>query len=81
MINKSLLYSVFLHHNVSKVSYIKKDSCYIFLIEEMNSAIPLQRWEHLESILKDITKKEFCILPYKYAEKYLLINERDVIKL
>lgn len=77
--NTSLLYNIFKTHGIEKVSFIETDDNYLFLLEEMNTNLPLQRWEHLENILIDIIKKDIYLLPIEQANKYLDTSKKVVI--
>lgn len=80
MTDLNLLYSVFDKHSVDSVSYIKDGDTFIFLIKEMSNSISLERWEHLEQILKDILKVDISILSYEYAKNYIDTSKAKVIK-
>ena len=67
MINPEIFASVFKHHQINKVMLIEHNDCFNFLISDMSSSITLDRWEHLENILRDLTKKEINIIPYSQA--------------
>ena len=79
IMNTALLHSIFKAHGIEKVSFIKTDDNYIFLLEEMNTSIPLQRWEHLENILMDVIKENISLLPIEQAKKYFDTNKKVVI--
>lgn len=83
MINKNILSSIFDNYDIQKVVLIQKDETYNFIISNMSSSLTLERWEYLENILKDITKKSINIIPFPQAEKYFdsnLLNKGLVIK-
>lgn len=80
MINKEILTSVFEKHGIEKVVFIPLESKNIFLIKEMSSHLSLDRWEHLENILKDISCKPCDILDYEYASNYINVTEGVVIE-
>ena len=46
----------------------------------MDSSLSLERWIHLENVLKDVTKSDISILSYDYAKKYIDISKAMVIK-
>ena len=80
MINKTLLKQVFDKYEIGKVTLVESANYNIFLIDDMPSSIPLDRWEYLEHILEDIVQKQITILPLNYAKKHIKINEGVVIK-
>lgn len=80
MINTTILSSIFQSHNIDCVSYLKNEDDYIFLIQKMDSSLSLERWIHLENVLKDVTKSDISILSYDYAKKYIDISKAMVIK-
>lgn len=80
MINTNLLVSIFEAHKVDSVYYLKDNEDFIFLIKKMDSSIPLERWEHLENVLKDVTKTNVSILSYDYAKMYIDTSKAMVIK-
>ena len=70
MINKNILSQVFDNYGINKVMLLEYNNSYNFLISEMNKELSLDRWEYLENILKDITKKNINLIPYSQAKKY-----------
>ena len=80
MINKTLLKQVFDKYEIGKVTLVESANHNIFLIDDMPSSIPLDRWEYLEHILEDIVQKQITILPLNYAKKQIKISEGVVIK-
>lgn len=80
MIDTKILLSVFEKHGINSVLLIPSENRNIFLIKEMPSSICLNRWEHLENILKDICKKDCDILSHEYASNYINIEKGVVIE-
>ena len=80
MIKTEIFASVFKSHGIEKVLLVQAKNRNIFLIQEMSSSIPLNRWEHLENILKDICQSECDILSYDCASKYINIKNGVTIE-
>ena len=78
--NTKFLASVFEKHNISSVYYLEDKNYPVFLIKEMDSSIPLERWTHLENVLKDATNSEVSILSYDYAKNHIDVSKAMVIK-
>lgn len=79
MIKAEALTSIFNAHGIEQALLIPTKNKNIFLIKDMSSDISLNRWEHLEHILKDIYQKECDIMSYEYASKYINIKEEAII--
>ena len=71
MMNKSIMKSIFSNYHISKIIMIEEKNFYAFIIEKMNESISLDRWEQLENVLKDYTKKEISLIPYMQAYNQL----------
>ena len=71
MINKDIIKSIFVNYHISKIIMIEEKDFYAFVIEKMSESIALDRWEQLENVLKDYTKKEISLIPYKQAYNQL----------
>ena len=80
MIDNSVLSSVFDSYKIQNIVMVEQEGTYNFLISNMPTSISLDRWEYLENILRDITKKEIVIMPMSYAKKHLNLEEGVVIK-
>ena len=82
MENKNILISVFKTYGINKVYLNKKSNTYNFIISAMEKSISLDRWNYLETVLKDITNKNVTLLPYEQALQHFgdnYINESLVI--
>ena len=75
MINTQIIASVFKNHGIEKIILIPSENKNVFLIQEMSSDISLNRWEHLENVLKDICQKDCDIMSFEYATKYISITK------
>lgn len=71
MIDTKILKSIFSNYSINKVVFIEEDNFNTFLICSMSENISLERWNNLESILKEYSKKEVSLLPFSQAYKYL----------
>lgn len=76
MINTNIIKSMFKNYHMNKVIMIEEKDFYAFIIGSMPESISIDRWEQLENILKDYTKKDVSLIPYKQAcnqlgKKYL----------
>ena len=80
MINTSVLSQVFNYHTIKEAVMIEKSKEILFLIKEMDESIDLNRWEHLENILTDLTGKQIILLPYDYTSNYIKTKEGVTIK-
>jgi len=74
MINKEILSSVFSNYGIKKIVLVEDNNKLNFIISEMDLSISLDRWEYLENILKDITKKDINIMALNDVFKYLGTN-------
>ena len=83
MISKDILGQIFNNYGINKVLLIDMENSCSFLISEMSCSLNLDRWEYLENILMDLTKKIVNIIPISQAKKYFpedLIAKGEVIK-
>ena len=71
MIDQNIVKSIFKSHSINKVVYIDEGSFNSFIIYEMSNSISADKWNNLEHLLQDITKKEVALLPYAQAVKHL----------
>ena len=71
MINTAIIKSMFKNYHINKIIMIEEKDFYAFIIGPMNKSISIERWEHLENILKDYTKKDVSLIPYKQAYNQL----------
>ena len=67
MINTKVLSSVFDNYDIHKVILLDIDNTYNFIISNMPSSISLEKWEYLENILQEITKKNINIFSLTQA--------------
>ena len=83
MINSSLLSSIFDNYGINKITVVEDNSALNFIISDMPSSISLERWEYLENILKEVTKKEIVFITKEQASSIFsgsTIKEGVVIK-
>ena len=71
MINKDIIKSIFSNYEIDKVILVEEKDFFSFFIYSMKKSIPLERWNNLENILKEILHKEITLLPYNQALKVL----------
>ena len=71
MINKSILKSIFSNYFIKKFIVIEENDFNAFIIMSMKECISLERWNNLEKILKEYTKKDVSLLPFSQAYRYL----------
>lgn len=71
MINTKVLSSVFDNYDIHNVILLPINNTYNFIISNMPSSISLERWEYLENILKELTKKEINIFAVDQAISHL----------
>ena len=69
MINKTILKTILNSHSIEKCIYIQEENFDSFIICSMKDNLSFSRWNHLEVILSDYTKKEVALLPLSQAEK------------
>jgi len=65
--NLNIIKSIFNNHSINKAIFIEERTFITYIIYDMSESLPLERWEHLEAILKEYTKKEVALLPYNQA--------------
>ena len=80
MISKKILSSVFENYNIKSVILLESKTTCNFLISGMSTSISLERWEYLENILRDLTKKDVAITSLDYCKRHVNIEEGIVIK-
>ena len=83
MINKEILSSVFFNYGIKKIILVEDNTRLNFVISNMDLELSLDRWEYLENILKDITKKDINIMPLNQVLKHLgstYVSKGDVIQ-
>ena len=67
MINLEIIKSILTNHSINKAIFVEEKDFNCYIICEMKEYLPLDRWNHLEIILKDYTKKNVSLLPYNQA--------------
>ena len=83
MLNNEVILSIMKTYDIEKVRIKENSTNLDLIICEMNDSISLQRWNLLESVLKDLSQKKVNILTYHQAKRYLgdsYINESKVIQ-
>ena len=83
MLNNEVILSIMKTYDITKARVKESNDSFDLIICEMNDSISLQRWNLLESVLKDLSQKKVNILTYHQAKRYLgdsYINESKVIQ-
>ena len=75
MIDQNIVKSIFKSHSINKVVYIDEGSFNSFIIYEMSNSISVDKWNNLEHLLQDITKKK---LLYYLMLKQLSTLEKTI---
>ena len=71
MINLDIIKSIFDNHSIDKVTLIEESNFITYILYNMKENLSLERWNHLEIILKSYTKKDVVLLPYNQAITHL----------
>ncbi len=71
MINMAIIKSILSSHSITEAIFIEEKEFNSIIICSMKESLPLNRWNNLESILKEYTEKDVAILHLSQAKKYL----------
>ena len=62
MINNAIIKSIFSNYCIEKVIFLEEENSNTFIICSMNESISLDRWNNLENVLTEYTKKKNILI-------------------
>ena len=71
MLNNNFIKSVMKTYGIQKANITETETTVDIIIHKMNGSLSLEKWELMETVLKDVTNKKVNIIPYNQATHYL----------
>lgn len=71
MLNNNFIKSVMKTYGIQKANIIETESTVDIIIHKMSGSLSLEKWELMETVLKDVTNKTINLIPHNQADRYL----------
>ena len=71
MLNNNFIKSVMKTYGIQKANITETETTVDIIIHKMNGSLSLEKWELMETVLKDVTNKKVNLIPHNQAARYL----------